>query len=50
VNGSVSVVGAILATIMALSFGFTWVMVLAAVTYLLAAATMRLWTKTAPTP
>ena len=46
VNGSVSVVGAILATIMALSFGFAWVMVLAAAAYLLAAATIRLWTRT----
>jgi hypothetical protein len=45
VNGSVSVVGAILATVMALSFGFTWVMVLAAAPYLLAATIIRLWTR-----
>jgi len=40
VNGCASVVSSILATLLAVSFGFSWVLVLAAALYTLAAATL----------
>ena len=43
VNGSTSVVSAILATVLALSFGFTWVIVGGAAAYLAAAGAAQLW-------
>ena len=43
VNGSASVVSAILATVLALSFGFTWVILGGAATYLTAAAAAHVW-------
>ncbi len=43
VNGSASVVSAILATVLALSFGFTWVILGGAAAYLAAAAAAYLW-------
>ena len=43
VNGSTSVVSAILATILALSFGFTWVILGGAAAYLLAALAAYAW-------
>ena len=43
VNGSTSVVSAILATILALSFGFTWVMLGGAAAYLAAASAAHVW-------
>ena len=43
VNGSASVVSAILATVLALSFGFTWVILGGAAAYLAAAAAARVW-------
>ena len=43
VNGSASVLSAILATLMALSLGFTWVMVGAGVAYLVASGATHPW-------
>ena len=43
VNGSASVVSAILATVLALSFGFTWVILGGAAAYLAAASAARVW-------
>ena len=43
VNGSTSVVSAILATVLALSFGFTWVILGGAAAYLAAAAAAQVW-------
>ena len=43
VNGSTSVVSAILATVLALSFGFTWVMLGGAAAYLTAASAAHVW-------
>ena len=43
VNGSASVVSAILATVLALSFGFTWVMLGGAAAYLAAASAANVW-------
>ena len=43
VNGSASVVSAILATVLALSFGFTWVILGGAAAYLAAAAAALVW-------
>ena len=43
VNGSASVVSAILATVLALSFGFTWVILGGAAAYLAAAAAAQVW-------
>ena len=43
VNGSTSVVSAILATVLALSFGFTWVILGGAAAYLAAAAAAHVW-------
>ncbi len=48
VNGSVSVVSAILATVLALTFGFTWVIVAAAAAYLLAAVIFQVWSRSSP--
>ena len=47
VNGSASVVSAILATILALSFGFTWVTLGGAAAYLVAAFAAQLWQRRA---
>ena len=47
VNGSASVVSAILATILALSFGFTWVVLGGAAAYLVAAFAGHLWQRRA---
>ena len=47
VNGSTSVVSAILATILALSFGFTWVILGGAAAYLLAAFAAHVWQRRA---
>ena len=43
VNGSTSVVSAILATVLALSFGFTWVILGGAAAYLAAASAAYVW-------
>ena len=43
VNGSTSVISAILATVLALSFGFTWVILGGAAAYLAAAAAAQVW-------
>ena len=43
VNGSTSVVSAILATVLALSFGFTWVILGGAAAYLAAASAAHVW-------
>ena len=43
VNGSTSVISAILATVLALSFGFTWVILGGAAAYLAAAAAALVW-------
>ena len=43
VNGSTSVVSAILATVLALSFGFTWVILGGAAAYLAAATAAHVW-------
>ena len=43
VNGSASVVSAILATVLALSFGFTWVILGGAAAYITAAAAAHVW-------
>ena len=43
VNGSASVVSAILATVLALSFGFTWVILGGATAYLAAAVAAHVW-------
>ena len=43
VNGSTSVVSAILATVLALSFGFTWVILGGAAAYMAAAAAAQMW-------
>ena len=43
VNGSASVVSAILATVLALSFGFTWVILGGAAAYLAAASAAQVW-------
>ena len=43
VNGSTSVVSAILATVLALSFGFTWVILGGAAAYITAAAAAHVW-------
>ncbi len=43
VNGSTSVISAILATVLALSFGFTWVILGGAAAYLTAAAAAQVW-------
>ena len=43
VNGSASVVSAILATVLALSFGFTWVILGGAAAYMAAASAARVW-------
>ena len=43
VNGSTSVVSAILATVLALSFGFTWVILGGAAAYMAAAAAALMW-------
>ena len=43
VNGSTSVISAILATVLALSFGFTWVILGGASAYLAAAAAAQVW-------
>ena len=43
VNGSTSVISAILATVLALSFGFTWVILGGATAYLAAAAAAQVW-------
>ena len=43
VNGSTSVVSAILATVLALSFGFTWVMLGGAAAYLASASAAHVW-------
>ena len=48
VNGSASVVSAILATILALSFGFTWVMLGGAAAYLAAASAAHVWQRRSP--
>ena len=47
VNGSTSVVSAILATILALSFGFTWVILGGATAYLAAALAAHVWQRRA---
>ena len=47
VNGAVSVPSAILATLLALSFGFSGVMMLAGIAYLLALGTMYFWMRDA---
>ena len=47
VNGSTSVVSAILATILALSFGFTWVILGGATAYLAAALAASVWQRRA---
>ena len=47
VNGSTSVVSAILATVLALSFGFTWVMLGGAAAYLVAAFAAHFWQRRA---
>ena len=49
VNGSTSVVSAILATVLALSFGFTWVILGGAAAYLAAAAAAHAWQRRTPT-
>ncbi len=43
VNGSTSVISAILATVLALSFGFTWVILGGAAAYLAAAGAAQVW-------
>ena len=43
VNGSTSVISAILATVLSLSFGFTWVILGGAAAYLAAAAAAQAW-------
>ena len=43
VNGSTSVISAILATVLALSFGFTWVILGGAAAYLAAATAAQVW-------
>ena len=48
VNGSTSVVSAILATVLALSFGFTWVMLGGAAAYLASASAAHVWQRRAP--
>ena len=48
VNGSTSVVSATLATVLALSFGFTWVMLGGAAAYLAAASAAHVWQRRAP--
>ena len=48
VNGSTSVVSAILATILALSFGFTWVILGGATAYLAAAFAAHVWQRRSP--
>ena len=48
VNGSTSVVSAILATVLALSFGFTWVMLGGAAAYLAAASAAHVWQRRSP--
>ena len=47
VNGSTSVVSAILATVLALSFGFTWVILGGATAYLTAALAAHVWQRRA---
>ena len=47
VNGSTSVVSAILATILALSFGFTWVILGGATAYLAAGLAASVWQRRA---
>ena len=48
VNGSTSVISAILATVLALSFGFTWVMLGGAAAYVVAASAALVWRKRSP--
>ena len=48
VNGSTSVVSAILATVLALSFGFTWVILGGAAAYLAAASAAYVWQRRVP--
>ena len=48
VNGSTSVVSAILATVLALSFGFTWVILGGAAAYLAAAVAAHVWQRRVP--